>query len=293
MNGEVQVWADPAMWLAEPMGDGKSPIRPKVYLLNMTPEPLLTLAAAAELYQGRVVRDRFTVSKETAMRWFLDMSRTKLAAPLEFINFHFLLEGVSRAFTHQLVRQRTAVYVQESMRFAVKEQAAFEVVMPPFIAGLSEDDPRRKLWHDHVGDMGERYVSMVNAGVPAEDARGILPTNISTRVHYATNLRNLADHAGNRLCTQAQFEWRLVWAEIIKEIRVQGIRYGEQWEIDAICSLFRPVCFQTGRCGFDSSADRTCKIRPRVKEHEFEGEPPENWRDIADWEWLADPTAAR
>lgn len=282
------------MWLAEPIREpGETTVRPKVYLLNMTPDPLRTLAAAAELYQGRVVRYRGDVSRETAERWFADMSRTKLAAPLEFINFHFLLEGVSRAFTHQLVRQRTAVYVQESMRFAVKEEAAFEVVMPPFIAALKEDDPKRKIWHDHVGDMGERYVSLVNSGVPAEDARGILPTNIATRVHYATNLRNLADHAGNRLCTQAQFEWRLVWAEIIKAIRTQGREYATQWELDAICYLFRPVCFQTGRCGFDSSADRTCKIRPRVKAHEAAGEPPAEWQDIADWEWLADPTAAR
>lgn len=290
---EVQKWADDAMWLAEPIGDGKEPIKPKVYLMNMTESPLYTLAAAAELYQGRVVRHKSDITQEVAMRWFLDMSRTKLAAPLEFVNLHFLLEGVSRAFTHQLVRQRTAVYVQESMRFAVKEQAAFEVVMPPSIARLSEDDPKRKIWHDHVGDMAERYTSLVNSGVPAEDARGILPTNIATRVHYATNLRNLADHAGNRLCTQAQFEWRLVWAEMISAIRSQGFEYAAQWEIEAICSLFRPVCFQTGRCGFDGSADRTCSIRPRVKTHEAAGEPPSVWGDIADWEWLADPTSAR
>jgi flavin-dependent thymidylate synthase len=275
------------------MGNGRDPVKPKAYLLNMTDAPLRALAAAAELYHGRVVRYKYDLDKKTCMRWFDDMTQTKLAAPLEFVNFHFLLEGVSRAFTHQLVRQRTAVYVQESMRFAVKENAAFEVAMPAFIAGLREDDPRRKLWQDHVGDMAERYTQLINSGVPAEDARGILPTNITTRVHYATNLRNLADHAGNRLCTQAQFEWRLVWAEIISAIRVQGFDYADPWEIEAICSLFRPVCFQTGRCGFDSSADRTCSIRPRVKAHEAAGERPDTWNDIADWEWLADPTAAR
>jgi flavin-dependent thymidylate synthase len=266
----------------------------------MTHNPLGVMAAAAELYQGRVVKSPAEVPKEKIRWWFTELSKTKLAAPFEFIDFHFLLEGVSRAFTHQLVRQRTAVYVQESMRFAVKEDAAFEVAMPPSIAGLSEDDPKRKLWHDHVGEMAERYMQLVNAGIPAEDARGILPTNIATRIHYKTNLRNLADHAGNRLCTQAQFEWRLVWAEMIRAIRTYHADTADwrqwkhmRWQLDLICSLFRPVCVQTGRCGFDSAADRTCSIRPRVKAHEAAGDKPDTWTDIADWEWLADPGAAR
>jgi thymidylate synthase ThyX len=45
-----------------------------------------------------------------------------LKAPLEAIDFHFMVEGVTRAHTHQEVRQRTAVFAQESMRFAVKDK---------------------------------------------------------------------------------------------------------------------------------------------------------------------------
>jgi flavin-dependent thymidylate synthase len=269
----------------------------------MTPNPLRVVASAAETYQGRTIRDYNDVSEETARRWFTGMTRTKLAAPLELVNFHFLIEGVTRAFTHQLVRQRTAVYIQESMRFAVKEHAAFEVALPPSLVGLKPSDPRVVVWTDAVWQASEAYNNLVNSGMPAEDARGLLPTNITTRIHYGTNLRALADHAGNRLCTQAQFEWRLVWAQMIQAIRNQPkdviddynrrIWKHEQWQYDLICTLFKPVCFQTGRCGFDSSADRTCSIRGRVKAHEANGEPPSEWNDIDDREWLTDPTAAR
>ncbi len=289
-DGQIEKWADPAMWLAEAQEER----HPTVTLLGMTDQPLRVLAAAAELYQGRVVRDVGDVSQETAKRWFADMTRTKLAAPLEFIDLHFLLEGVTRAFTHQLVRQRTAVYVQESLRFAVVED--MPVGEPPSVAGLKDDDPLKVVWTDTAETIRVAYNQLIASGMPAEDARGLLPTNTLTRVHYKTNLRNLADHAGNRLCTQAQYEWRQVWARMIQAIRDRPREqewWSDAWQYDAIAELFKPACYQIGRCAFKGTADRYCSIRSRVDEHEAHGTPSSQWEDIQAWEWLADPTAAR
>jgi len=285
---DIEKWGDKAMWLAEP----QATTGPKVTLLHMTDRPLQVMAAAAELYQGRVVRDVSDIDRDTAERWFDDLTKTKLAAPLEFIHFNFLLEGVTRAFTHQLVRQRTAVYVQESLRFAVVEDVP--VGEPPSVAGLKDDDPLKVVWTDTVETVRVAYNRLVSAGMPAEDARGLLPTNTLTRVHYSTNLRNLADHAGNRLCTQAQMEWRLVWAQMIKAVRSYGLwPPSQEWQYDRITELFKPVCYQFGRCQFRSIADRDCSIRDRVEAHWRQGEGPEQWSDIAPREWLADPNAAR
>ena len=44
--------------------------------------------------------------------------------------------------------------------------------------------------------MPERTTASSTPGVPAEDARGLLPTNIATRLHYRTDLRNLVNTAG-------------------------------------------------------------------------------------------------
>ena len=77
----------------------------------------------------------------------------KIVAPLEWIQVALLIEGVTRAFTHQMVRQRTATFVQESLRFAVKDNAAFEVALPPSISCLKDDDPRRVTWANAVEDM--------------------------------------------------------------------------------------------------------------------------------------------
>jgi flavin-dependent thymidylate synthase len=292
MTREVQRWADVSMYKAIPIADELTPVMPTVHLVSMTDNPLRTMAAAAELYAGKHIFDPGSVSKKTAIDWFRDMTKTRLQAPLEFIDLHFILRGVTRAFTHQLVRQRTAVYVQESQRFAVKENAINEVALPPSLWGKAEDHPWRVLWDQAIASVSATYNGLVDNGMPAEDARGLLPTNITTTVHYKTNLRNLAEHAGNRLCTQAQYEWRQVWAGIISAIRSYG-PIEERWQQHLIASIFKPICYTTGKCEFMADTDRYCAIRERVQEHAAHSTPPSEWDNIAAREWMADPASAR
>lgn len=281
MSSDIMRWADVAMYHARPTEHSKKTglIEPRVTLVHMTPQPLQNLAAAADLYAGNPVHHANEISQSKAINWFDDMSKTVLAAPLEFIDLHFLFEGVTRAWMDQLVRQRTAVYVAESLRFSVKEDLEMEVVMPPSIAKLAEDDPKRTIWEEAVYDIGTAYSRLINAGVPAEDARGLLPLNTAVRIHYKTNLRGLAQHAGMRLCSQAQWEWKQVWHKMIVAIREYGPEE-DHWQQAEIAKLFRPICYQTGRCQFRADTDRFCSIRDRVEAHHSRGEGPELWHDI-------------
>lgn len=278
---EIVRWADVAMYPAKPTERNRHSglIEPQVTLVHMTPKPLQNMAAAAQLYAGLPVHDASEVSQSTALKWFDDMTRTVLAAPLEFIDLHFLFEGVSRAWMDQLLRQRTAVAVAESLRFSVKEELDMEVVTPPFIAKLDDDDPRVAIWNEGIGHAHDTYTRLVNSGVPAEDARGALPLNVAVRVHYKTNLRNLIPHAGMRLCSQAQWEWKQVYYPLINAIRNYGPEE-DRWQQAEIAKLFKPICYQTGRCQFRAETDRFCTIRDRVEAHYSRGEGPELWHDI-------------
>lgn len=321
---QVQRWVDPAMYAAEPVPTGG----PRVYLLEATPDPLGSIAATAALYEGAVRRSKAEVTYEERQKYLRELQKTKIKAPLEFVQFHFLCEGVTRGFTHQLVRQRTATFVQESTRFAVKED--MPVGLPPSLGGMTEEMLGMTLpdnqvgrwagaWHGAMETVREAYEYCVNSGMPAEDARGMLPTNLLTRVHYSTDLRALLDHAGNRLCTQAQFEWRIVFAKMAEAIRYYPIDMGgemmaERWQWEAIAALLQPVCYQLGKCAFDSSMDRQCSIRERVQKFASIGMPSSEWHKpvpedhqygppipvdglglapIQPAEWLADPGAAR
>jgi flavin-dependent thymidylate synthase len=288
---ELARWADEAMYSATPMDlEHGQNVQPHVKLISMTANPLRVMAAAAQLYRGDVVDDAKDIPRAIANDWVNDMNRTKLQAPLEFIDLHLLIGGVTRAFTHQLVRQRTAVYIQESMRFAVKGDAQWEVAMPPSISHLREDDPKRRIWDDTVARMAWTYKTLIDAGIPAEDARGILPMNITTRVHYKTNLRALVDHSGMRLCSQAQHEWKVVWRRIIEAIANYG-PLDERWQQMGILSLLGPVCYQTGKCEFMASTDRHCSIRERVQAHYANGDHPDTWSDIDPMEPLMEGAA--
>jgi len=191
------------------------------------------------------------------------------------------------------------------------------VGLPPSLSGLPEDDDRVIAWNETITAIEDGYDYLVDSGVPAEDARGLLPTNVLTRAHYTTDLRALLDHAGNRLCTQAQFEWRLVFAQIVEAIRNGVTTYGTAtgsetrnvYMADELAELFRPVCYATGKCEFKADFDRACSIRDRVEAFHEAGVTSENWHSdhnfpkgqamvgplmpIKPGEWLLDHTAAR
>ena len=213
---------------------------------------------------------------------------------------------------------------------AVKRGLANEVALPPSIVAPAEGlqgEPPWEIWNKTIKTIDEAYNALVDAGVPAEDARGLLPHATTTRIIYHTNLRALFEHAGNRLCTQAQFEWRIVFAAIIKAIREYGstdvdiTSFGEQerevlpsksggenWQWQLIAQpkphTFTPICYRLGRCAFKSELDRGCSIRSRVDAFERHGVPSNKWHEtysppdangedlsIHAAEWLTDPRA--
>lgn len=342
-HGSIRRWADEQQYVAAPIEgsrDGSGNIVPRVHLLTMTPDPLGAIAAMCRMYEGKPTYSMGEISDEERRHYFAQAQATHLRAPLEAVKFHFFIEGVTRSFTHQMVRQRTAVYAQESMRFAVKENLAAEISLPPSIAALKPNHPTRQVWDDTVEHVSHTYNYLVANGIPAEDARGLAPHATTTRLNYITDLRNLSDHAGNRLCTQAQFEWRIVFLGIVAAIRdyrpdfssLSEVQLGglpnaptlrehavwqwdqtNRWQFEELASsgLFRPVCYQLGKCPFKATFDRACSIRERVEVRaDHGGKDPTQWhkpflyyaedgktmmtsKGIDPREWLADPAAAR
>jgi flavin-dependent thymidylate synthase len=296
---EVQPWADQAMFEAPKMEGSEQSTRqtgvlPKVHLLWMTPDPLGAIAAACRMYEGEPTYSLADITDNDRRLYWEQVQKTHLKAPFEFVKLHFFIEGVDRAFTHQIVRQRTAVYAQESLRFAVKDNMKEEASLPPSLQDANHR-AERKAWDDALDYVEAAYKYLVANGIPAEDARGLLPHATTTRLNYCTDLRNLAEHAGNRLCTQAQFHWRIVFGQIVQAIREfepdpnQAAYWNQpsenQWQFGHIAdsNLFRPVCYAQGKCPFNSKIDRGCKIRERVDSG--------RWDEIKDSEWFLDPRA--
>ena len=143
MSGEVARFADVAMFTAVPLTEEGEEVKPRVTVIDMTSNPLRKMTAVSALYNGRVVHDPSEITQEEAMECLAGYEGGKIVAPLEWIQISLLIEGVTRAFTHQMVRQRTATFVQESLRFAVKDNTINEVALPPSLSVLKDDAPAR------------------------------------------------------------------------------------------------------------------------------------------------------
>ena len=288
---EVSTFVDKAMFEAEEIPSDALE-HPRVYLLQATADPLGVVAATSMMYEGKVVTDMYEITDEQRRHYFDECFKTTLKAPLEFIDFHFMVEGVTRSHTHQEVRQRTAVFAQESMRFAVKDNLRESVRPGPLI---NEDRRKREKYYEAIDKVNEVYQWLIANGTPAEEARGLLPHDTLTRLHHKVNMRNLMDELGKRTCTQAQFEWR-AWAGQVRDAirdydpRVQlgsandGGDYNWQFRYIAESPIFQPICFNSGKCMFKASMDRGCTIRERVEAGRFD--------EIQVHEWAGDPTAA-
>jgi flavin-dependent thymidylate synthase len=320
---QIVKYADESMFKAQKT----EALTPRVTLIHANNDPLGQLAQLGMMYQGKSVRSLAKVTDADRRYYFEDGRKNILGMPSEAIMFHFLIENVTRSFTHQLVRTRQASYAQESLRFAVKED--FPVALPPSLVGTYsraewraqqdwvplQEDMREKdwlhteekfatdtqrmrfQWEDEIAGLEKTYMALIERGMPAEDARGLLPHNILTKINMVISLRSLMNMAGQRLCTQAQFEHRMVWAEILKAIRVygRGVVYDHHvpgwnsdgdrgtmnspsdWQFNSIAAKFQPICYQTGKCQFESDFDRYCNIRDRVQTNAQIGRPSEQW----------------
>lgn len=124
----------------------------------------------------------------------------------EFCDYVFLVEGVSRAYTHQQVRSRAGSYAQQTMR--VTNMSDFDYVFTD--ANLRNPNARKAI--EEVNKMVSAvYAKLVGElGQAPEDARGILPTNIATNIVCKFNLRTMAELAASRTGGRTQGEYRAV-----------------------------------------------------------------------------------
>lgn len=123
---------------------------------------------------------------------------------LEFAQFHFHIEGVSRALTHQLVRHRTGSFSQRSQRYCSED--GFEFVVPPSIKRL--DNNIRDLYINTIEEIKNAYEALQTFDIPNEDARYLLPNACCTTIDASFDFRNLIHFMNERLCARAQWEIR-------------------------------------------------------------------------------------
>jgi len=130
----------------------------------------------------------------------------------EFVDYTFAITGVSRAFTHQFVRNRHGSYAQQSMRVVSVEQG-YEFAMPQRLSTTE-----REMVNAVNRMIAATYAKLISSGVATEDARAILPTNISTNIVAKFNLRTMSELAKSRTGGRTQSEYIAVMSAMANEV---------------------------------------------------------------------------
>lgn len=126
---------------------------------------------------------------------------------LEHASATFLVEGISRACSHQLVRHRIASYSQRSQRYVNED--GFEYIIPESVAN---DPPCLAGFYEVMRVLQKAYQVMIDSGVPKEDARFVLPNACCTTIMVTMNFRELRHFFTVRCNPKSQWEIRqLAW----------------------------------------------------------------------------------
>lgn len=199
----------------------------KVRLRTYTPNPEKVCAAAAKLCYSEGFPKDSDLTPSKALPLLNKVISSGHHSILEHVSFTFDIEGISRACSHQLVRHRTGVsYSQQSQRYVALrgDPNQFNYLIPDSVASAQDCNQAhmRALHEDycrHMKASAELYQRLMDAGIPAEDARFVLPNAAETKLVMTMNGRELLHFFSLRCCERAQWEIRALANEMLRLVR--------------------------------------------------------------------------
>jgi thymidylate synthase (FAD) len=156
------------------------------------------------------------VSADAIKEFIAERLKTGHASPLEQVVFWFGISGVSRSLSHQFVRHRIGIsFEQQSQRYVKYKKDRLDYVVPP----TWEKTPGMLAEYEKLmAEVTRVYQLAMEKGIPAEDARFVLPNATPTNFQVMVNFAELLHIADLRLCWRAQWEIRHMVALMRREI---------------------------------------------------------------------------
>ena len=196
----------------------KNTIQPEVTLIDYTgmhsddalwAAKKLIYTKSTRLEQGSSTWDSIFSMSDEEVKSQIDYIRDSVRSSWEFVTFTFQVKKVTRGFTHQLVRTRTASFAQQSQR--VVNMSGFSYGCGPVVAA---DPDMMSEYERCMEGIDSSYQKLIGMGAPAQDARGVLPTAVDTSIIVELNLRTLADLAAKRDNPRAEGEYHKVFIQM-------------------------------------------------------------------------------
>ena len=195
-----------------------------------TPVPAEALPEMA----GRICYMSFAKPRPGGNKAYLErIKEVKHGSVFEHTVWNFIITGVSRSFTHELVRHRAGFgYSQLSQRYVDESVADF--VEPACIA---DDSELHEIWRQAVQHAQEAYVKLVSGlqqkfesvedktlrrKLARQAARSVLPNATETKIFVTANARALRHFVELRCNEHAETEIREVAAQVLELLQKEA-----------------------------------------------------------------------
>jgi len=148
------------------------------------------------------------------------LEQRPISVALEGAVFTFKLTGIPRSMTHQIVRHRQMSFGQQSYR--VSSCYSDPVRIPVTLLEKKNEDGNQELIEDYISAvMHSRkvYKELIEAGIPMEQARNIMPMGTCTKIAVTMRLRDMVDYFKGRTSDIAQDEHTYMVCLMAKEMK--------------------------------------------------------------------------
>ena len=194
-------------------------------------------------YSGRLCyMSQHNPAKKETYIYIQNILEQQHGSVIEHANYSFLLEGVSRSLTHELVRHRIMSYSQLSQRFVDESEAGF--VIPPSIIGFKELEEDFKTFVNGANLTYKRLFSTLDAlytplienrlerrKKAREAARSVLPNSVETKIVVTANIRAWRHVLEMRSSPHAEREIRRLAVLLVEKFKKIAPIFFQDFEI--------------------------------------------------------------
>ena len=210
-------------------------VTPKVTKIWMTPDARRVVAFAGRVCYSGTAPDKLfeQLTNETVDKMVVQLLEKRHTSVFRHASLMVAVSGVSRAFSHQLVRHTVGhAYEQRSQHYRTEKD--FDVVRP-LSTPLDDEDELMEFY----ANAQTLYDKLIADGMPKEDARMILPNGIETVLVWTMNLEAAMNFCKARCCRLNNYEIISVAAQVRKII----IK-----EFPEMKNYLGPTCWTQGLC---------------------------------------------
>jgi len=191
---------------------------------------------------GRLCYLSFGKGRKTNAEYISNIIGQKHGSVLEHAVWNFIIAGVSRSFTHELIRHRAGFgYSQLSQRYVDESMANY--IEPAIIA---EDERLHATWLRAVEQSHQAYLDLVEGlmerlsemedkthrrKLARQAARSVLPNATETMIFVTANARALRHFIDLRGSEWAEAEIRKVALEFLRIMRAEAPSFFSDYEV--------------------------------------------------------------